>query len=236
VLSNVNVSATYNGDATHAPSSTTAVFSTSSQLAAYENLAKSACGQFILPAIPGNSLTGTFFVAVPSQVTGQFVVGPVPGSALLTAAQDASLHPRTTEDASAAAAEDAVTSSCDGSVGSTPPAVSSAAARAGSAATGKAKCTPIKPHGHKLPSCTAPFVIAKQTFTFNAPGRYVVHIPLTSAGKRLFRALAVVDKRYATKQAALDKAYLKKHHRKRRDTGKAPRLTMMITITFKPLA
>jgi trimeric autotransporter adhesin len=236
VLSNVNVSATYNGDATHAPSSATAMFSTSGQLAAYENLAKSACGQFILPAIPGNSLTGTFFVAVPSQVTGQFVVGPVPGSALLTAAQDASLHAGTTENAGAAAAEDAVTSSCDGSVGSTPPAVGSAAALGGSAAAGKAKCTPMEPHSHKRPTCTAPFVIAKQTFMFNAPGRYVVHIPLTSEGKRLFKALALVDKRYATKQAALDKAYLKKHHRKRRDTGKAPRLPMMITITFKPLA
>jgi hypothetical protein len=226
----IAVSANYSGDATHAPSTGATSFSTSAELAAIQNEAKNACGQFILPAVPGNSLTGTFSLSVPSSVTSQFVVGPVPGAAALNAAASRVRRGH----AGAASASDAVTSSCDGSVGTTLPAVG-ASARTGSTAAVVPTCKTVKVRGRRRTRCSGPILVAGQTQTFTAPGRYTVQIPLTSEGKRVFKAIALLDKRFAAQQASLDKAYFRTHHRKRRHTAKPPRLTMGITITLKPL-
>ena len=54
-------------------------------------------------------------------------------------------------------------------------------------------------------------------------------------GRLAFKQLRAEDAAYAAKQAALDKAYFKVHHKKRKHTGSAPRLQFHVTVIITPL-
>ncbi len=206
----VNLSATYDGDSGHAPSTATAQFSTAAEVGANAGAVKNSCTVMVVNP-NGGSLTsfgaptpGTFVASMSVVAADAFgLIPPAPGSSSAGDAVTAAAGENGSEDTSCA---------IDPQTG----AASDVAARFARAA----KCGSGKSSTRKHGCAPATVVIARLKRKLEGGRRYKLRVPLTAAGRRLFKL-----------QRAKDKAYLKHHHGKHL---KPPHLMIRLTISFTP--
>lgn len=207
----VDVSATYAGDTSYAPSTAKTQFSTAPAIAALQSSVNTSCTVFVVNPTSGGltsigpTLGGTFVASMSVVAADAFgLIPPAPGSSSAADVQNAVAGVNGTED-----------STCI-----VQPSLAAAADVSAHPARTTTKCASGKPAKGKTGCAPATVVIAQVKRTLTRGHRYTIRVPLTAAGRHYFKL-----------QAAADKTYLKNHPGTHL---KPPRLKIRVTITFTP--
>lgn len=167
----VDLSATYNGDASHASSIATALFSTAPEITALQASVGKSCSVFVVNPTEGGltsigpTLGGTFVASMTVVAADAFgLIPPAPGSSSAADVQNAEAGDNGTEDTTCV--------------------IQSSPAAAADVSAGPARAT------------LKTVVIARVKRTLKSGRRYTIRVPLNAAGRHFVKLLKAADKTY----------------------------------------